>query len=162
MLYWSWSWNASFPLSHNKRSLLKRPESVPHQFLCHVLRNLMFVVSVCDDSDERLLLFGEFNLVLRGNQPTPVAHSYTANICTSEAKAAAVPLTLSWWRRRVCCRRCQRLPRLRSTVLARPWCSFVAFLIYTGSPSAGLQAGTKTPLCLFHTCAGIIFSPPHP
>lgn len=42
-----------------------------YQFLCHVLRNLMFVVSICDDFHERLLLFGEWNLFLRANKEAP-------------------------------------------------------------------------------------------
>lgn len=68
-----------FTVTSNKLRLLKHHESVPHQFLCHILRNLMFVVSICDDFHERLLLFGDFNLLLRGTNPThtflPLAHS---------------------------------------------------------------------------------------
>lgn len=42
-----------------------RPRPDPHQFLCHVLRNLMLVVSFCDDLHQRLLLFADFNLQTR-------------------------------------------------------------------------------------------------
>lgn len=42
-----------------------------YQFFCHVLRNLMFVVSICDDFHERLLLFCEWNLFLRANKEAP-------------------------------------------------------------------------------------------
>lgn len=173
VLYWSWSWKASFILRCNKLSLPKHLESVPHQLLCHILRNLMFVVSICDDFHEHLLLFTEFNLFLRRTKP-PRWHILAVNTVqttTLRRQKLSLPLTVSWSKRRVCCPHClQLLFRLRSTVLGRLWCSFVAFLIYTGSPSAGLQAVMKTPLSLFHTCAGVThivfyqqpwFYPPH-
>lgn len=78
VLYWSWSWKASFTVSYNKFSLLKHLDSGPHQFLCHILRNLMFVVSICDGFHERLLFVSEFNRFLRGTNP-PRGHILAIN-----------------------------------------------------------------------------------
>ncbi len=41
---------------------------VMYQFFGHVLRNLVSVVGICDEFDECLLLFGDFNFFLDTNR----------------------------------------------------------------------------------------------
>lgn len=126
-----------------------------YQFLCHILRNLMPVVSIHDDFYKCLLFFGDFNFFLDRKQKQymiTISQPELTNPRIKDFGSLGSPLTVWWWRWPACCLRClSPLGRLLSTVPGRPWCSFAASSTCTGSLSAGLPAVTKASPCVLNT-----------